>query len=65
VLDNQNGDDGVPEGTWTFHGWYRFSVRQFPSAGTELRPCDTALAGRSNGLVSLGSAILKTDGGKT
>jgi hypothetical protein len=64
VLDNQNGDGGVPEGTRTFHGWYRVSVRKFPSVGTELRPSDFALAGHSNGLkysqVSLGNSILKT-----
>jgi len=50
VLDNQNRDGGVPEGTRTFHGWYRVFVRKFPSAGTELRPRDIAVAGHSNGL---------------
>jgi hypothetical protein len=57
VLDNQNGDGGVPEGTWTFHGWYRASVRKFPGARTELRPCDIALAGHSNGLKYVQSGV--------
>jgi len=64
VLDNQNGDGGVPEGSWTFHGWDRVSARKFRSVGTELRPRDAATAGHSNGLkysqVSLGNSILKT-----
>jgi hypothetical protein len=64
VLDNQNGDGGVLKGTRTFHVWYRDSVRKFPSVCAELRPCDIALAGHSNGLkycqVSLGSPNLKT-----
>jgi hypothetical protein len=63
VLDNQNGDGGVPEGTWTFHGRYRVSVRMFLGVGTELKPFDIALAGHTKGLryswVLLDNSILK------